>query len=75
MIIVRIFCWLLVVGLHFICLPVMTDSNPQFCKLNEVLSFGCVCREISKAGKSSCMHNICTSVVCKLEASMHYRLV
>lgn len=36
-IVVRIFSWLPVLGLHFICHPVTTDSNPQFCKLNEVL--------------------------------------
>lgn len=26
-----------VLGLDFLCHPVITDSNPQFCKLNEVL--------------------------------------
>lgn len=36
-IVVRIFSWLPVLGLHFICHPVKTDSNPLFCKLNEVL--------------------------------------
>lgn len=74
-IIVRIFCWLPLLGLHFICHPVITDNNPQFCKLNEVLSSGSVCRERSKAGKSNCIRNICTNVVCKLEASVHCRLV
>lgn len=75
-IIVSIFCWLPVLGLHFICHPVIADSNPQFCKLNEVLSFGCVCRERSKAGQSNCcICDICTNVVCKLEASMHCGLL
>lgn len=50
-IIVRIFCWLLVLGLHFICHLVVTDSNPQFCKLNQVLFLDVFAEKEAKLGR------------------------
>lgn len=50
-IIVRIFSWLPVLGLHFICHPVITDSNPQFCKLNEVLFLDVFAGKEGKLGR------------------------
>lgn len=50
-IIVRIFCWLPVVGLHFICHPVITDSNPQFCKLMKYFLLDVFAEKEAKLGR------------------------
>lgn len=48
---VRIFCWLPVLGLRFVYHPAITDSNPQFCKLNEAQLLDVFAEKEAKLGR------------------------